>query len=143
MEYLMEPAPELCDLLQRYYAASAQGDAGFLGQLIADNPAALVVGTDAAEWWRGGEQIVATWSAAWRERGGLPVHGSHPEAYRAGKIGWAADQAHWRLPNGQAIPFRLTAMFYHEDQVWRMIQAHFSVGVPNDRLLEDLPPVGA
>jgi hypothetical protein len=132
----MEPAPELCDLLQRYYAASAQGDAAFLDQLIARDPAALVVGTDAAEWWRGGEQIVATWSAAWRERGGLPVQGSRPEAYRAGDVGWVADQALWRLPNGRAIPFRLTAVFHREGQAWRMIQAHFSVGVPNERLGE-------
>jgi len=132
----MEPAPELCELLQRYYAASAQGDIAFLDQVIARDPAALVVGTDATEWWRGGEQIVATWSAAWRERGGLPVHGSRPEAYRAGDVGWAADQAAWRLPSGQAIPFRLTAVFYREGQAWRLIQAHFSVGVPNERLGE-------
>jgi hypothetical protein len=132
----MESAPELCDLLQRYYAASAQGDTDFLGQLIARHPGALVVGTDAAEWWRGGEQIVATWSAAWRERGGLPVYGSQPEAYRAGEVGWVADQATWRLPGGQAIPFRLTAVFHHDGRAWRMVQAHFSVGVPNSRLVQ-------
>ena len=132
----MEPAPELCDLLQRYYAASAQGDTAFLDQLIARHPAALVVGTDAAEWWNGGDQIVATWTAAWRERGGLPVHGSRPQAYRAGDVGWAADQAMWRMPNGQAIPFRLTAVFHHQDQAWRMVQAHFSIGVPNEQFFE-------
>ena len=130
----MEPAPELCDLLQRFYAASAQGDTAFLDQLIARQPGTLVVGTDAAEWWHGGEQIVATWSAAWRERGGLPVHGSRPEAYRVGEVGWAADQAMWSLPDGQAVPFRLTAIFQREGQAWRMVQAHFSVGVPNERL---------
>jgi SnoaL-like domain len=132
----MEPAPELCDPLQRYYAASTQGDTAFLAQLIARHPGALVVGTDAAEWWSGGEQIVTTWTAAWRERGGLPVHASRPEAYRAGAVGWVADQAMWRLSNGQAVPFRLTAVFHREAQAWRMVQAHFSVGVPNEHLGE-------
>jgi hypothetical protein len=132
----MEPAPELCDLLRHYYAASTQGDTAFLAQLIASHPGTLVVGTDSTEWWRGGEQIVATWSAAWRERGGLPVYDSQPEAYRAGDVGWAADQAIWRLPNGQAVPFRLTAVFHRQAQEWRMVQAHFSVGVPNERLGE-------
>jgi hypothetical protein len=69
----MESAPELIALLQRYYAASAQGDTTLLDLLIARHPGTLVVGTDPDEWWRGGDQIVATWTAAWQERGGLPV----------------------------------------------------------------------
>jgi SnoaL-like domain len=132
----MQPAPELCDLLQRYYTASAQGDTTFLDLLIARHPGTLVIGTDAAEWWRGGEQIVETWTAAWQQRGGLPVHDSRPEAYRAGDVGWVADQATWLLPDGRAIPFRLTAVFQRQDQAWRLVQAHFSVGVPNERLGE-------
>jgi hypothetical protein len=38
------------------------------------------------------------------------------------------------LPDGQVVPFRLTAVFHREGQAWRMVQAHFSVGVPNERL---------
>src|SRR4051812_15427942 len=64
----MQPAPELVALLERYYAASAQGDTVFLDQLIARDPGTLVVGTDATEWWRGGDEIVQTWAAAWRTR---------------------------------------------------------------------------
>jgi hypothetical protein len=128
---MIEPAPELQALLARYYAASAQGDTDFLDQLIARRPDTLVVGTDATEWWRGGEQIFQTWSAAWRERGGLPVQRSQPSAFRSGDIGWVDDQAEWRLRDGRAQPFRLTAVFHREADTWRMIQAHFSIGVPN------------
>jgi hypothetical protein len=64
------------------------------------------------------------------------VDGSRPEAYRAGDVGWAADQATWRLPDGLAIPFRLTAVFHHEGRAWRLVQAHFSLGVPNDLIAE-------
>jgi hypothetical protein len=127
----MQPAPELCALLESYYAASARGDTGFLDQLIARGPGTLVVGTDAAEWWRGGEQIVQTWSTAWRERGGLPVQSSQPSAFRSGDVGWLDDQAEWRLRDGRALPFRLTAVFHLEADKWRMVQAHFSIGVPN------------
>jgi hypothetical protein len=127
----MQPAPELCALLELYYEASAQGDATFLDQLIARHPGALVIGTDAAEWWRGGDQIYEIWSAARRERGGLPVEDSQPQAFRSGDVGWLDDQAQWRLPDGRAIPFRLTAVFHREGQEWRMVQAHFSIGVPN------------
>jgi hypothetical protein len=102
----MESAPELVALLQRYYAASAQGDTTLLDLLIARHPGTLVVGTDAAEWWRGGDQIVATWTAAWQERGGMPVEESQPEAFRAGQVGWVADRALWRLPDRRTVPFR-------------------------------------
>jgi hypothetical protein len=132
----MESAPELVALLQRYYAASAQGDTTLLDLLIARHPGALVVGTDPDEWWRGGDQIVETWTAAWQERGGLPVEGSQPEAFRAGQVGWVADRALWRLPDRRTIPFRLTAVFYRDGGEWRMVQAHFSLGVPNETFAE-------
>ncbi len=121
----MQTAPELVALLQRYYVASAQGDTAFLDLLIARHPGTLVVGTDAAEWWRGGEQIVQTWSAAWQQRGGMPVQDSQPEAFRAGDVGWVADQARWRLPDGRTVPFRLTAVFHRDGGDWLMVQAHF------------------
>ena len=127
----MQPAPELCALLERYYESSAQGDTSFLDQLIARDPGALVIGTDAAEWWRGGDQIYEIWSAARRERGGLPVEGSQPQAFRSGDVGWLDDRALWRLPDGRTIPFRLTAVFHRDGQEWRLVQAHFSIGVPN------------
>jgi hypothetical protein len=132
----MESAPELIALLQRYYAASAQGDTTLLDLLIARHPGTLVVGTDPDEWWRGGDQIVATWTAAWQERGGLPVEGSQPEAFRAGQVGWVADRALWRLPDRRTIPFRLTAVFYRDGGEWRLVQAHFSLGVPNETFTE-------
>jgi len=125
------PAPELQALLAGYYAASAQGDVSLLDQLIARQPDTLVIGTDATEWWRGGEQIFQTWSAAWRERGGLPVEGSRPEAFRSGDVGWVDDRALWRRPDGRTVPFRLTAVFHWDANAWRMVQAHFSIGVPN------------
>ncbi len=127
----MQPAPELQALLERYYAASAQGDTVFLDQLLARDPGTLVVGTDATEWWRGGDQIFQTWATAWRTRGGLPVQDSQPQAFRSGDVGWVDDQARWRLPDGRTMPFRLTAVFQQDGQEWRMVQAHFSIGVPN------------
>jgi hypothetical protein len=127
----MQAAPELCDLLTRYYAASGQGDAGFLEQYISREPGALVVGTDPGEWWLGGEAVIATWGAAWRRRGGLTVVGSQPTAFREGSVGWIADQARFRLPNGHEHPFRLTAVFHQEGEMWQLVQAHFSFGVPD------------
>jgi len=127
----VQSAPELCALLEQYYAESEQGNSVFLANLIDPDPGALVVGTDPNEWWVGGEHIVRIWSAAWIQRGGLPVRGSNPSAFREGSVGWLADQAVFRLPNGTELPFRLTAVFRQDGDGWKMVQAHFSFGVPD------------
>jgi ketosteroid isomerase-like protein len=131
-----EPAPELCALLERYYAASAQGDADFLAEYIARDPEALVIGTDLSEWWRGGDETIAVWGKAWRTRGGLPVVASNPSAFKSGEIGWLSDQARWVLPDGREIPFRLSAVYRREEAGWKLIQAHYSLGVPNERFAD-------
>jgi ketosteroid isomerase-like protein len=133
---LMETAPEIRQLLLDYYAASASGDVAFLEQFISSDPQALVIGTDPGEWWAGGAQIVATWSAAWRSRGGFPVVGADPQCYRAGPVAWAADQAAFKLPDGRQLPFRLTVVLHQEHARWRLVQAHFSFGVPDTRAAE-------
>src|SRR5262245_58648249 len=101
----MEPAPELCALLERYYLASSESDADFLERYVSHDPDALVIGTDPREWWAGGEEVIGTWGAAWRRRGGMKVAGSRPVAFREGSVGWLADQAAFQLPNGHELPF--------------------------------------
>lgn len=135
----MESAPELKELMLQYYEGSARGDADLLAQLIDRSPGTLVVGTDPDEWWEGGDAIVVTWSAAWRERGGLTVVDADPRAYREGSVGWVADRAAFVLPNRKRVPFRLTAVFHQTGKDWTLLQAHFSFGVPNDAplIMED------
>ncbi len=133
----MQPAPELIDLLHRYYAASGRGDADFLAQYVSRAPEAVVIGTDPGEWWTGGDAIIATWGGAWRSRGGLVVRDSAPVAYRNGVVGWALDRAIFVAPNGATAPFRLTAVFEDSGEGWRMVHAHFSLGVPDDEVFDD------
>jgi SnoaL-like domain len=127
----LQLAPELIELLARYYQASAESDADFLAEYLSRDTGALVVGTAAEEWWQGGEEIIATWGAAWRSRGGSPIVGSNPQAFREGAVGWLADQARWVQRDGHEIPFRLTAVFHQEGQTWKLVQAHYSIAMPN------------
>ena len=130
----MESAPELIAFIQAYYCASARGDTAFLTEFIARDTETIVIGTDDTEWWEGGDTIVATWTAAWQNRGGLPVVQSEPRAFRVGDVGWIVDRAVWQLPNGRTVPFRLSAVVRREHGRWLLAHAHFSVGVPNDAL---------
>lgn len=135
---IMQPAPELIDLLQRYYMASSAGDADFLATYVSPADEAVVIGTDPAEWWSGGEAIIATWGGAWRSRGGLGIRNSAPVAYRSGTVGWALDRAEFVAPNGAIAPFRLTTIYEQTTDGWRMVHAHFSLGVPDDEVFDDV-----
>lgn len=132
----MQPAPELIDLLTDYYEASGRGEADFLNTYVSSSPEAVVIGTDPGEWWSGGETIIATWGGAWRARGGLAVRGSRPIAYRSGSVGWVLDRAEFVAPNGQSAPFRLTAVYEEGADGWRLVHAHFSLGVPDAEVFD-------
>ncbi|MDQ4059074.1 MAG: nuclear transport factor 2 family protein, partial [Actinomycetota bacterium] len=40
------------------------------------------------------------------------------------------------LPDGSAFDCRVTAVARREGEVWRLVHAHFSVGVPDEEVVE-------
>ena len=67
--------------------------------------------------------------------GGFLIIDGAPEAYSEGSVGWVADHPKFKLADGTEIPLRLTAVFHKENNDWKFVQWHFSVGVPNEELL--------
>lgn len=55
-----------------------------------------------------------------------------PQAYSEGTVGWVADHFKLRLPDGAEIPVRLTAVFRKENNDWKIVLRHASIGVPNE-----------
>ncbi|MDQ3720968.1 MAG: nuclear transport factor 2 family protein, partial [Actinomycetota bacterium] len=73
---------------------------------------------------------------AWKEQlramgGGMPLVAGEPEAYVEGTVGWVADRPTLQLQEG-AVPTRLTMVFHQERGEWKLVQAHGSLGVPNE-----------
>lgn len=57
-------------------------------------------------------------------------------AYEEGPIGWVADNPTFEPAGaGVRIPGRFTAVARREDGKWKFVQAHTSVGVPNEQLM--------
>ena len=52
-------------------------------------------------------------------------------AFIEGTVGWVGDRATIQLPNGHILPIRVTSVFHQEDGVWKIVQHHVSIGVPN------------
>ena len=55
-------------------------------------------------------------------------------------MGWAAGRPTFHLPDGTALPLRVTAVVRREGGDWRCVHWHVSVGVDNEAAVgHDLP----
>lgn len=57
------------------------------------------------------------------------------KGYEEGSLGWVVDEQRFGFPDGSAFDCRVTAVVRKEDDVWRSIHAHFSVGVPDEEVV--------
>ncbi|MDE3091178.1 MAG: nuclear transport factor 2 family protein [Chloroflexota bacterium] len=131
----MEASTELKNIVLRFYEAVSRGDSTFLERLISREDGAIVIGTDPNEWWEGYATIIPTYKKQLEEMAGFAIVGGNPQAYSEGTVGWAADRAKFRLPNGAEVPFRMTSVFRREDGEWKLLQQHVSVGVLNEEAI--------
>jgi hypothetical protein len=129
----MEQAPELKDLMRRFYEAESSGDIAFIERITSTQGDVLVIGTDPDEWWDNLTSLTETLKA--QAQAGVQVLPGELLAYREGSVGWVADRAKFLLPDGTEVPFRMTAVFHQEDGEWKLIQGHASFGVPNAEVL--------
>jgi hypothetical protein len=56
------------------------------------------------------------------------------QAFSEGTVGWATTHLTITLPDGRHISPRWSAVFHKEDGVWKFVQTHASIGVPNDEV---------
>ncbi len=97
----------------------------------------LLIGTDPTEWIEGREKVI-TFMNDLAERGApggatrLPP--KRVRAFREGNIGWSRSDMSWQLEDGNHIPGRLTAVYRKEGDAWKILQAHVSIGIPDEEV---------
>lgn len=131
----MEQSTELKELYFRICEALSSGDYSFFEQRFSRKDGVLAIGTDPTEWWTGYGTITRVFKSQLKEAGGFQVLADTPQAYRDGSIGWAAGRPAVKLPAGTEISVRLTAVFQKEENGWKIVQWHFSTGIPNEDLV--------
>lgn len=136
----MEQAPDLRDVMLRFYEALSSGDMSFLDRHISTADEVRGIGTDPEEWWAGG-RLVEVWKEQVEAMGGsMPLAAGDPEAYSEGSVGWVTDRPTLKMPDGNEVPLRFTAVFHREEDEWRIVQSHGSLGVSNEESFgEELP----
>jgi hypothetical protein len=129
----VEEMAELKQVMLGFYRALSGGDAGSLEELISAQAGVLGIGTDPDEWWQGPAKLRSIMKTQMAEMGGgITIVGSDPIAFSEGTVGWVADRPRFRLDDGTESPIRLTATFHKEQDAWKIVQFHVSVGVPNE-----------
>jgi hypothetical protein len=122
--------------MQRFYQLFSAGDVEGFAQIITQREDAFVIGTDPGEWQDGR----ATWIAGYEEQitaiPGVRLEAGDLRGYAEGTLGWAADQPSFILPDGTRIATRLTTVLRLEDNTWKVVNAHFSIGVPNEEMFD-------
>jgi ketosteroid isomerase-like protein len=128
----MQESAELKDLYIRLCEAQTNGEYSFFEKYFSQKDGVLAIGTDPSEWWAGYDTITKVFKAQLKEVSGVQVLADLPLAYSDGSIGWVAGKPTIKLPDGAEIPARLTAVFQREAEGWKIVQWHFSLGIPNE-----------
>ena len=134
----MQQSADVREAMLRFYQRFSAGDVASFAQGITSSNDALIIGTGPQEWLDGR----ATWIAGYQEQitaiPGIRMEAGDPRGYAEGTLGWVADRPTFALPDGTTIPARVTAVLRLEDGAWKLVNAHFSIGVPDEVLMEIL-----
>jgi ketosteroid isomerase-like protein len=136
----MQRVPTLERATRTIFEAMRRGDADAVAELIADEAEVVWIGTDPQEYWHGHDTMVRVFQAQLGATGGFPIDGVDPVAYGTDDVAWVSDQPSMQLPDGSAMPFRITGVARSEPAGWKFVQFHVSIGVANeDALGSELP----
>ena len=127
----MERSPELEKVVVQRFDAATRGDPSLIDRHVSRQGGRRLVGTDPDEWFEGS-------AAAEFLREGLPGGGggvrslSDLQAFSEGTVGWAMTRFTLTFPDGSSVSPRWSAVFHREDDEWKFVQLHASVGVTNE-----------
>jgi hypothetical protein len=125
----MHPSTELRDLTIQIAQAVSNGDVAVLERHTSHHPGTAFLGTDPDEWWT---DLASLRHASLGQReAGVTILPGEPLAFAEGSVGWAVDQGMRVRAGNREIPFRMSVVYHREDDVWKMVHFHSSIGVPN------------
>jgi len=127
----MQRSEAVRDAWLRFCDRLSAGDVASFDELVSDDPAALVIGTAPGEWVTERERMRFGFEAE-----GLRLEAKDPVGYEEASLGWVVDRAAFVFPDGSAIRSRITAVMHREDERWRLVHMHASVGVPDEQVVD-------
>ena len=124
----MEEASDLTQTWQRFCDRLSEGDVDSFDELVSSE-ATVIIGTTPGEWVD--DRVRMRFGFETEGVGLTPVD---PVAWAEGALGFVLDKPRFVFPDGSGIDTRVTAVLHLEDGAWRLVHAHFSVGVPDEEV---------
>ena len=132
------PNDELSILVRDWYYAASEGMAEEFLRYFLQDEATTYFGTDPEEQWYGFEQIRANFEENFRTYGKWTIMSKNLLVHSFGEMAFFSDEVELAARFGDssiAEPARMTGALVRKDGKWKIIQAHFSIGVANHDLL--------
>lgn len=123
----MKPSRELRDLMLGFLADVAEGSDAYV-ELLSASEHASMIGTDPEEFWVGGREIRALARVQQQEMGPTILKVDKVYAFEEGTVGWAFTRGTFGPEDNPGPMVRLTYLFHREDDGWKVVHLHASVG---------------
>jgi ketosteroid isomerase-like protein len=131
----MERSVDIENLVVAWFEAATAGDSSLVAAHVSQADGTRLIGSDPGEVFKGGEAVAAFLKGEVDGAGGQATFSpEETEAFREGSVGWATTQLTITMPDGRYVSPRWSAVFHLEDGVWKFVQTHASIGVPNDEI---------
>ncbi len=129
----MDRSPELEQLVSAWFAAASNGDPSLVDTHISPGDGTRLIGSDPGELFKGGEAVTEFLRGEVEGGGGAAAFApTKIEAFSEGSVGWATTTVTITMPDGKHVSPRWSAVFHREDDIWRFVQTHASIGVANE-----------
>jgi hypothetical protein len=126
----VERSPELERFITDWFDAATRGDPSLVDRHISRLEGSRLAGSDPEEWFDG--EAAATFLKRELQGSGGNVRTLDDlEAFSEGTVGWGMARFTIAFPDGSSVSPRWSAVFHREDDDWKFVQLHASVGVSN------------
>lgn len=131
----MERSAEIVALVEAWFDAATKGDPSLVTMHVSPSEATRLIGSDPSEVYKGGADVAAFLKGEVEGSGGRATFTpTDTEAFREGSVAWATTHVTIAMPDGRQVSPRWSAVFHLEDGIWKFVQTHASIAVPNDQI---------
>ncbi len=131
----MQRSPDIEQLVAAWFDAASRGDASIVDAHVSRAEGVRLIGSDPAELFQGGGAVLEFLRGEVESAGGAATFTpADTEAFSEGTVGWATTHVTITMPDGRHVSPRWSSVFHLEDGVWRFVQTHASIGVPNEEI---------
>ena len=128
----MERSGQIEQVVASWFGAASRGDGSIVDELLSTNDGVRLIGSDPAELYAGGPAVAEFLKGEVEGAGGdVTFSPADVIAFEEGSVGWATANLTITLPDGKYVSPRWSAVLHSEDERWKFVHIHASIGIAN------------